>query len=38
VRHGELSFGVFIPEPMVEVSQSLAIQRSIRKKKKKTYP
>lgn len=38
IRHGELPFGIFIPEPMVEVSQSLAIQRSIRKTKKKTYP
>jgi len=38
IRHGELPFGIFIPEPMVEVSQSLAIQRSLRKTKKKTYP
>ena len=38
IRHGELPFGMFIPEPMVEVSKSLAIQRSLRKTKKKTYP
>ena len=38
IRHGELPFGMFIPEPIVEVSQSLAIQRSLRKTKKKTYP
>lgn len=38
IRHGELPFGMFIPEPMVEVSKSLAIQRSLRKHKPKTYP
>jgi hypothetical protein len=38
IRHDELPFGMFIPEPMVEVSKSLAIQRSIRKRKLKTYP
>ena len=38
ICHGELPFGIFIPEPMVEVSKSLAIQRSLRKTKKKTYP
>jgi hypothetical protein len=38
IRHGELPFGAFIPEPMVEVSKSLAIQRSLRKQRSKTYP
>jgi len=38
IRHDELPFGMFIPEPMVEVSKSLAIQRSLRKQKLKTYP
>jgi len=38
IRYGELPFGMFIPEPMVEVSKSLAIQRSLRKQKSKTYP
>ncbi len=38
IRHGELPFDIFIPEPIVEVSKSLAIQRSLRIHKSKTYP
>jgi hypothetical protein len=38
ICHDELPFGRFLAEPWSDVSKSLAIQRSIRKINKKTYP